>query len=242
MTIEGSESVRVEAASVDVSPDELRVKLQDFVSDKIRSSNADVHVTVQRVQILGMSGIRPTQSKIEFADVDLIQFQNLDWISKNLAGTRMLQVRVVNPSDPEDKSTLQAQATFSVERMLPVLKQSISSNQLISESNVVTAWVAMRRGPQDFITSGESLVGRKSRQSINSGEPVAVRYVETPVAVSRNQSVTVIVRKGDLEISSRATTVDQGSIGQTVEVVNLATKKRMRARVIDEKTVEAVAF
>ena len=52
----------------------------------------------------------------------------------------------------------------------------------------------------------------------------------------------MIVKKGDLEIAARATTVDQGAIGQTVQVVNMANKLRMKARVIDEKTVEAVSF
>ncbi len=242
VTIEGSESVRVDAASVDVSSDELRTKLQDFVSDKTRALNADIRVTVQRVQVLGMAGVRPTQSRIEFADVDLIQFQNPDWMSKNLAGARMLQIRVVNPADADDKSTFQAQATFGVERQLPVLKQSVAAGQVIEDTNVTMSWVAMRRGPQDYVVATEAIVGRKTRQSIISGEPVPSRYVESPLAVTRNQPVTIIVRKGDLEISSRATTVDQGGVGQTIEVVNLATKRRMRARVVDERTVEAVAF
>ena len=194
------------------------------------------------MQALGLSAVRPTQSKIEFADVDLIQFQSVDWISRNLAGTRMLQIRVVNPSDPEDKSAFQAQATFIVERQLPVLKQSVPAGQVIGDSNILMSWVSMRRGPQDFVVTSEALIGRKTRQTINSGEPIPTRYVESPLAVTRNQPVTIILRKGDLEISSRATTVDQGGVGQTIEVVNLATKRRMRARVVDEKTVEAVAF
>jgi flagella basal body P-ring formation protein FlgA len=242
VTIEGPESVRIDAVGVEVSADELRTKLQDFVSDKTRAVNSDVRVSVQRVQALGMTGVRPTQSRVEFADVDLIQFQNLDWISRNLAGSRMLQIRVVNPADAEDKTTFQAQATFVVERQLPVLKQSVTAGQVIDEGNIVMSWVAMRRGPMDYVIASEALSGRKARQSINSGEPVPGRYVESPLAVTRNQPVTIIVRKGDLEISSRATTVDQGGVGQTIEVVNLATKRRMRARIVDEKTVEAVAF
>ena len=242
VVLDGSESVRIDAAGAEVSADEMRAKLQDFVSDKIRPLNAEIRVIVQRVQGLGLTGIRPTQSRIEFADVDLIQFQSLDWMSKNLAGTRMLQIRVVNPADAEDKSTFQAQATFGVERLLPVLKQSVSAGQSIEGTNVIMSWVPMRRGPMDFLAASEALIGRKTRQAVTSGEPVPGRYVESPLAVTRNQPVTIIVRKGDLEISSRATTVGQGGIGQTVEVVNLATKRRMRARVIDEKTVEAVAF
>ncbi len=242
VTCDGPETVRVDAAGVEVAADELRAKIQELVSERTTSINAEVRVTVLRVQPLGFVSVRPTQSRLEFSDLDTVQFDNVDWISKNLVGTRMVQVRVQNPTDLQDRSFIQVQVTFSVDRQLPVLKQSVAAGQVISESNIALTWVAMRRGNQDFVLSNQGAVGRKSRQSISSGEPIPMRYLESPLAVVRNQAVTMLVRTGGIEISARATTVDQGSVGQTVEVMNLATKKRMRARVIDEKTVEAVTF
>ena len=100
----------------------------------------------------------------------------------------------------------------------------------------------MRRGFQDFATEIDLIANKKIRQAIGAGETIPVRYLDSQIAVIRNQQVTMIVRRGDLEIVSRATTVDQGAVGQTVEIVNMATKKRMRARVIDDKTVEALVF
>jgi flagellar basal body P-ring formation protein FlgA len=242
ITYGGSDAVRVEATGVEVSSDELRIKIQEFVSERTSSISGDIRVTVLRAQPLGFVSVRPTQSRLEFPDLETVLFDNVDWISKNLVGSRMVQVRVQNASDPQDRSFLQVQVTFSVDRQLPILKQATAAGQIIAAENLAMSWVAMRKGNQDFALSTDGVVGRKSRQAIGSGESIPLRYIESPLAVGRNQPVTMIVRSGGIEISARATTVDQGAIGQTVEVVNFATKKRMRARVIDEKTVEAVTF
>ncbi len=242
VTYDGAEAVRVEATGVEVAADELRIKIQEFVSERTTAISADVRVTVVRAQPLGFVSVRPTQSRLEFPDLESVLFDNVDWVSKNLVGSRMVQVRVQNPSDPQDRSFLQVQVTFSVDRQLPVLKQATAAGQIFVQENLAMSWVAMRKGNQDFVLSTEGIVGRKSRQAIGSGESIPLRYIESLLAVGRNQPVTMIVRSGGIEISARATTVDQGSIGQTVEVVNLVTKKRMRARVVDDKTVEAVTF
>mgnify|MGYP006286074761 CR=1 FL=1 len=132
--------------------------------------------------------------------------------------------------------------TFSVERNLPVVKKQIAAGQIVGDSQLTSAWIPMRRGITDYAQTSDVVVGRKSKQTINPGEPIQTRYLESPMAVGRNQVVKMIVRKGDLEISAKATTIDQGAVGQTVQVVNMANKMRMRAKVIDEKTVEAVSF
>jgi flagella basal body P-ring formation protein FlgA len=100
----------------------------------------------------------------------------------------------------------------------------------------------MRRGVLGFVDTMDELVGKKAKQAIEPGEPVFSRYLDAPLAVGRNQVVKMIVKKGDLEIAAKATTIDQGAIGQTIQVVNMANKMRMRAKVVDDKTVEAVSF
>ena len=240
--ITGPDSIRVEAVGVELVADDIAAKLQEEISTRMKPIASEIRIHVVRVQSMGFTNVRPTQIKIEFPDLGSIPFDQVDWLSKNLPGTRTVQVRIVNPQDADDKSVIQAMVSFNVERHLPVLRQIVSAGSVVASSNVVMAWAPMRRGFQDFAIDANSISGKKSRQSIAAGEPVPSRFLDSPMAVLRNQQVTMLVRRGDLEISSRATTVDSGAIGQTVEVVNFATKKRLRARVIDGQTVEALAL
>jgi flagella basal body P-ring formation protein FlgA len=238
----GNESTRVEAANSDIGIDDIRSKLQNAIGQRTHRIAEELRVSIQKIQPIGALTIRPTQLQLDFYDLDSISFESPDWLSKNLVGNRLISIRAVNPSDLDDKSNLQINVMFAVERLLPSLAKSLPPGQIIQDSNVTMLWMPMRRGLQDFAVSKDVVIGRKSRQSLSSGEPILVRYLESPMAVGRNQIVTMIVKKGDLEIAARATTVDQGAIGQTVQVVNMANKLRMKARVIDEKTVEAVSF
>jgi flagella basal body P-ring formation protein FlgA len=242
VTWEGGESTRVEASGVELQTDEIRQKFEDLLGEGLRETSSEVRVRVQRLQPMAAVTVRPAQSKIEFPEVSSWRLQDADWVVKNLVMNRLLQIRIANPTDPYDKSSFQANLSLLVERYIPVLKHGLTAGQLITESNIKMDWVVMRRGYQDFSLSAHAVVGRKCRQSLASGEPLPPRYLESPIAVTRNQTVTMIIRSGDLAISSRATTVEQAAVGQTIDVVNLVTKKKIKARVIDEKTVEALAF
>jgi flagella basal body P-ring formation protein FlgA len=244
VTIEwgGDDACRIEAVAGEAPIDEIKSQLQNAVNLRSQVWRDDGRVSITRVQATIASGVRPTQTKIEFTDLDQIRLESLDWVSRNLAGTKTLQIRIVNPKDQDDRTTAQIQVTFNVERRLPVLKSSVVAGDVVAAKNVTDAWIPMRRGFQDFITDGAFIAGKRARQSIMAGDPVPPRFLDQPIVITRNQQVTLVVRKGDLEITGRATTVDQGPLGATVEVINVATKKRMRARIIDERTVEAVAF
>lgn len=240
-SLSGSESVRVDAASVDLASDDVRVKLQAAINERTRPVKDQVRIQIQRIQA-PMLLVRPTQSGIDFPDLGGIAFDDPTWVTKNLVGNRPLSLVVFNPADSDDKITIQLHVTFVVERKLPVTTKSVASGKIIGESHVSHSWITMRRGLTDFAQSADAVVGKKAKQSISPGEPILTRYLESPLAVGRNQVVKMIVRKGDLEIAAKATTIDQGAVGETVQVVNMANKMRMRAKVIDEKTVEAVSF
>lgn len=242
VTWEGGESARVEASGVELQTEEIRQKFEDLLGEGLRETSSEVRVRVQRLQPIATVVVRPAQSKIEFPEVSSWRLKDADWVVKNLVSNRLLQIRIASPTDPDDKTSFQANVSLLVERYIPVLKQGVTAGQMITASNVKMDWVVMRRGYQDFALSTHAVVGRTCRQSVASGEPLPPRYLESPIAVKRNQTVTMIVRSGDLAISSRATAVEQAAVGQTIDVVNLVTKKKMKARVIDEKTVEALAF
>ena len=113
---------------------------------------------------------------------------------------------------------------------------------VIEKSQIEDQWVRIRRGAFEYADNEDAIVGKKVRQFVSMGEGFSVRVLDSPMVVSRNQPVTMIIKSGDVEVTAKATTVDAGAMGQVVEVVNFATKKRMRAKVLSSQTVEAVAF
>jgi flagella basal body P-ring formation protein FlgA len=236
-----NDSCKIIGANAEVRPDDVRQKLQAWINNHIDYSN-NIRLTVSKVMVPYGSGVRPSQTDIEFPDLEGLPLNGTEWLSRNMSGIRMTQFRFVNPKDHEDQQTAQGQAHFILEKSMPTAVIALAAGTVVEAKDIKAQWIQVRRGPFEFVESNDLIVGRKLRQMVPAGEAFSVRMLEMPNAVSRNQPVTMIVRNGGVEITAKATTVDAGTLGQVVEVVNVANKKRMRARVIDQQTVEAIAF
>ncbi len=239
--IDGNDSVRAEAAAVEISHEDLRQRFEDKLL-KALATRDDVRVRVLRFQPIGQVLVRPSQSKIEFPETNHFPFNDRNWLLRNLVGNRPVQFRVSNQMDTDDKFTFSANAVIAIEMRLPVLKQPVSAGEALTEDNIGDGWVQMRRGYQDLAFSRGQLLTRKARQALSSGEPIPVRFLDSPMTILRNQALKMVIRSGGIEISTRAISQQAGAKGQTIDVVNASTKKKIRAKIIDDQTVEAVSF
>lgn len=237
----GADAVRVEAASISIAAESLRSRLEKALQSAVKN-HSDIRLRVLRLQPVGQVAVRPSQSQIEFADLPSMSLADRSWVLGALGGNRMIQIKISNPDDAEDVSMFQCNAQISVDVRLPVAKQTLAMGHVISSNDLEQGWILMRRGYRDLAYDDKRLIGRRVKQTVQIGEPISQRFLENPIAINRNQPVKMIIRKGDLELSSRAVSQQAGSVGQTIDVVNASTKKKMRARIVDEQTVEALAF
>lgn len=239
---QASESTtRVFAAQAEIRHEDVKKKLQVMLDKKIDPSGR-FKISVTKVMIPFGSGVRPSQTEVDFPDLREIPLTNVDWIAKNMIGMRMTQFHFYSPKDKEDSQYVQGQASFVVEQKLPVAKSLLPSGSTVSENDIDEQWVALKRGAQDLMTSSEQIIGRRIKQTLSAGEAFAHRNLDAANVVTRNQAVTMIHRDGGLEVTAKVTVLDAGVKGQIIDVVNIASKKRMRAKVLDERTVEAVIF
>ena len=237
----GETNSRVVGAQAEVRSEEIKQKLQAWINDRI-DDNSAIRLTVSKIVVPFGSGIRPSQTTVEFPDLVSVPFSNVDWLTRNMIGVRMTQFLFVNPKDADDQQVAQGQAHFIVERLLPVSVAMLHAGAVIEQKDLSMQWVQLKRGAGDIAVSNEQAICKKVRQIVTSGDSINLRNLDTPNAVSRNQNVTMILRNGGLEVVTKVTALDSGARGQIVDVVNISNKKRMRAKVVDEQTVEAVAF
>ncbi|MEI6834070.1 MAG: flagellar basal body P-ring formation chaperone FlgA [bacterium] len=239
--ISGPDAIRIETVAVELSAEDLRQKFEDLLLSKFHT-HKNLRLRVSRLQPMSQVKVRPTQVKVDFPDVRSMGLDDRVWVLRNMIGNRPIQVKVFSSNDPDDASIIQANAYITLEAQLPLPVQTIGVGQTIAADAVAMGWITMRRGYQDAAFDLGAIVGRKTRQTLQAGEPISPRFLENATAVMRNQSVKMLVKSGELEISARGITQQAGSVGQTIDVVNAATKRKLKARIVDEQTVEAVSF
>jgi flagella basal body P-ring formation protein FlgA len=241
VAMEGVESSKVIGQVADIKVDELKHRLQDYLNGRLESQRTQ-RIRVQKVSIAGAGSVRPSQSKIVFEDIENAPLEQFSWLVKNMIGSRLMQIKFVNPSDDGDNQIISAQATLQLERMVPVAAKTLPAGHVVDEKDLNIEWYAIKRSMIDFVDSQDMVVGKRLRTVATIGEPFNARYLDAPLVVSRNQPVTMIMKNDGIEITAKAMAVEAGSKGQIVDVINVANKKHLRARVVDERTVEAVAF
>lgn len=72
--------------------------------------------------------------------------------------------------------------------------------------------------------SAEQVVGQELRVAVSAGRPLRLADLTAPAAVERNQPVLLHYRVGRLAIAAEGRALDRAAAGQTVRVMNLASR------------------
>lgn len=239
--VEGAESVLVSGVASDIRSEDIKRSLQGWIDQQVGVSE-DFRILVTKAVIPFGSGVRPSQTKIEFPDLERLPLNQPNWVSKNLNGVRLMQFRFQNPVDQDDSQIVSGQSYFQIQRRVPVAREYLQAGSVISEDSMKEEWVTWRPGIQDVSDRRVLILGKKIKNAMSAGDTFSLRNLDEPKAVARNQEVILLIKSGDISVSAKARMMDDGRKGQMVDVINVANKKRLRARVIDENTVEAVTF
>ncbi len=88
----------------------------------------------------------------------------------------------------------------------------------------------------------DDVIGRETRIAIFRGQPVRLADIGDPALVERNQTVPLIFRQGALEIHADARALDRASAGQTLRVMNLASRAVVTGQVMPDGSVRVTAM
>lgn len=72
-------------------------------------------------------------------------------------------------------------------------------------------------------------VGLETRVTIYAGQPIRPDDVGPPAIVDRNQKITLVFRKGGLSILAEGRALNRGGVGDTIRVMNSASKATVLA-------------
>lgn len=84
----------------------------------------------------------------------------------------------------------------------------------------------------------ESMVGKEVRRAIYVGRVVSERDLGPPTLIRRNDVVTMVYRSGSLGLRTQGRSLGSGGMGETIEMLNLDTRMKVRATVTGPNQVE----
>ncbi|CUH95506.1 hypothetical protein P22_1577 [Propionispora sp. 2/2-37] len=118
-----------------------------------------------------------------------------------------------------------------------VAARSIAINEVIAPESIKYERVDIGRMAQGYITATDEVTGMLARRVISPGTPINKYMLDEPLAIRRGGLVTIIVRIGDLEVTTEGEALQSGSVGDLIRVRNSTSKRVVAARILDEKSV-----
>lgn len=120
---------------------------------------------------------------------------------------------------------------------LPVAKKDLTHNHIIVEDDLEWKAVPITRITDITLRKQEDIIGNTIKNTnIKAGTPILKTYLKAPVSVHKGDVIQLKIDTPTLEISLRAKATSDGAIGETIQVMNLESKKIVDAVVVDAQT------
>jgi flagella basal body P-ring formation protein FlgA len=118
-----------------------------------------------------------------------------------------------------------------------VLKTAKDRHGRVDSSDVAVERREVTALPADRLHDAGVLSGVRTRHSLREGTVLAQNMLEPLPAVTGGRPVTVIVRGGAVRLTTQGIARQDGRVGDVIDVQRIHSHERVRARVLDEKSV-----
>ncbi|WP_244433584.1 flagellar basal body P-ring formation chaperone FlgA [Azospirillum sp. B506] len=146
--------------------------------------------------------------------------------------TGIFTARILSNGHPVELS-----GRADVEVTMPVPVRRIRPGEVIEPSDLTTMRLSLDRAGAGFIASADALVGQSPRRQLSAGRLVQVGSVGAPIVVQRNRPVTLVYEDGALMLAARGRALQEGGVGDTVRVMNIASSTVVTGTVTGSETV-----
>lgn len=177
---------------------------------------------------------------IGFNEQDLTDPQ---WIQSNLNGKKTVSWAGFDESSEEPQNTYQSEVWFSLRKYIPAANRDLPKGTTITESDL-SRNLAPIHSPsynndfKDPDTAAKVLIGRKTKTDLKKDQPILLNNTELPVAIRKNQTVNIVVNGNGLMVGFIGKSLQDGSIGELIDISYPNSKKVFKARIIDEQHAE----
>lgn len=118
--------------------------------------------------------------------------------------------------------------------------EEVTATQVLRKGTVLTdADMDIKTtSDEDFSEVRSAYIGQELRRTIYAGHKINRAHVGAPIMVKRNSSVTMIYNYGAMRLTAKGRALGAGSIGDSINVMNISSRKKIIGIVSGPETVE----
>lgn len=107
---------------------------------------------------------------------------------------------------------------------VPVLSKRMMGGDVIQQADLKWIDMPQARLARNAITDASHLIGMAAKRSISAGKAVTEGDIRRPKAISKGDSVTLILSTPTMRLTTKGTALESGAEGDTVRITNSQTR------------------
>jgi flagella basal body P-ring formation protein FlgA len=169
----------------------------------------------------------------------------VDWAEPVDPGTDLAGLRydprertVTGSVDDGSGSTRPIAGRVRLLASVPTPARGIAQGEIVTGTDLALMEVDLLTAHRDTVTDEQLVLERAARRRLEAGRPILARDLKTVPAVQRNEIVTIMAATGHVAVRAKAKALDAGTIGQTVRVQNVDSRKVTTGTVVARGLVD----
>jgi len=114
---------------------------------------------------------------------------------------------------------------------IPTLAHPMGHGEVISARDLTFVHMRADKVRRDVIRDADQIIGLTPRNTMRTGQTLALSDLERPQAVARNALVTVVLKQGAMTLSIEARANEAGAVGDIIKVTNTRSNQVIPTRV-----------
>ena len=176
----------------------------------------------------GMAGIQVSENADLTVNVEQLAFNR-----RSGAFTAIVRAPANDMLSPLHRITGRAYPVSDV----PVLVRDMLPGDVVRQSDIDWVRLPANRVGQNVITSIDQLLGMSPRHPARAGEPMRVSDMTPPVVVEKGAQVDMMLSSGALTLIARGRSLESGSVGDIVNVLNIRSNRTIQGVIEGPNTV-----
>ncbi|MEM5789140.1 MAG: flagellar basal body P-ring formation chaperone FlgA [Syntrophobacteraceae bacterium] len=116
----------------------------------------------------------------------------------------------------------------------------LRQNDVITAADLEINKINLTDSADRFATRPEQVDNRRIVRNIGVHQPIELKDLDKPLVMKRGDPVIIVYDQPGLQVTAKGQSNADGSVGDTLTVINVASKKTIHCKVVDAQTVRAV--
>lgn len=120
---------------------------------------------------------------------------------------------------------------------VPVASRNIRKGEKITGADIKWTQLSLRLLGSDTIEHLEQVVGLAAKRNLRQNQPLKQSDLRTPIMVAKGAMVTISLSDGGLSLTGAGRALEDGSLGETIQIKNLQSKRTLEASIVAPNNV-----